>query len=446
MPLAQIATVLRHAGIESCVVDAPVEGLTPGRFAAMLSPRDLVFCMVSPLSVGIDLPFLRWIRGRSGARTAVFGAYPTFQPGEAIVSEGVDFLIRGEPEEGARQLALLLARGGHPSETPLSGIGWRIGDRTGIPGNEAPRPDLDSLPFPDRKLLPPPERYFNPVVRNTRFTTAFTSRGCFGKCTFCTSARFHGGNARYRSAERVLEELRGIRKSGIREVFFRDELFTGDRKRLEVLCREIPRQVPDLRWVCSTRVDLVSREVARMMREAGCHLIRMGVESGSQQILDRIRKGITVAQTAAAFEACRAAGLDTHAHAMIGLPGETRDQFGETLRLLREIRPSYLTVSVCTPLHGTLLHESLGGESVPLPDGGSAPSLRAGFHSAPAGGCRLSGMTDGEIALGLRQAYTGFYFRWEYLLRQTRSATSPRSLLRKVRAGTRIAAMAWGKR
>ncbi|MBI5419448.1 MAG: radical SAM protein [Deltaproteobacteria bacterium] len=441
VPLAQMATVLRHAGIPAYVVDAPAERLRTSEVVDRLTADDLLFCMSSPLSVEIDLPFLREAKARAGARTVLFGAYPSFQPEKALGHGEVDFIIRGEPELAALELAQAIRGAGLPAEDPIPGVGFK--DRRGPvhPAGEARRPDLDSLPIADRTLLPDNRKYFNPVVRNARFTTAFTSRGCFGKCTFCSSPRFFRGKVRYRSPDSVLVELLAIQDAGYREVFFRDELFTGDGKRLAVICEGMRKQGLRLAWVCSTRVDLVDAEMAKGMKSAGCHLVRMGVESGSQSVLNRIRKGITVEETRAAFHACRKAGIDTHAHTMVGLPGETREDFLRTVDLIREIRPTYLTMSICTPFPGTELFREIERGGAAAPKSYLAPNRRAGLHSVPLLNHWISDIPAPELESYLKEAYREFYFHRDYIRRQLLSAASPARLLRKARAGMMILSM-----
>lgn len=442
VPLALLAAVLRREGVPAFVVDAPAERIGAPGIRSRLAPGDLLFLLSSPLSAREDAAFLSSIRRRSGVVTVLAGAYPTFQPREALSGGDVDFILRGEPEIGALELARTLLRGDHPSGSPIPGVGWKRGEEMYAPPEECTRPELDDLPFPDRSLLPDPLRYFNPVVRHARFTTAFSSRGCYGRCTFCSSARFSGHRVRYRSAESVLSEAETVRRAGYREIFFRDELFTGDRRRLHALCDGLPRRAPGLSWVCSTRVDLLDGDSAAAMKGAGCHLVRMGVESGSPAVLERIRKGITVDQTRAAFLACRRAGLDTHAHAMVGLPGETQEDFLGTMDLVREIRPSYLTVSVCTPFPGTALHETLfGGAEEPGRDY-LAENRRLGLHSEPVLNHFLTEMTPRQIRENVREAYRGFYFRWEYLRRHLLRPGGARSLARRSLAGLAVLSVA----
>lgn len=441
VPLALIATLLKCHGIPAFVIDASAERLRTEGIASRILPGDLLYLMSSPLSAASDLRFLSDLRKRTDARTLLYGAFPTFRPEQALRHDGVDFILRGEPEIAALALATALRDGARPGEFRIPGVGSRKNLAGSADTGFAPRPDLDSLPFPDRSMIPDGRVYCNPVVRHPRFTTAFTSRGCFGRCTFCSSGTFFEGKARYRSAESVLAELEEIRSLGFREVFFRDELFTGNRKRLETLCEEIPRRTPHLEWVCSTRVDRIDAASAKAMKSAGCHLVRMGVESGSQVVLDRIRKGITVDQTRAAFRACREAGLDTHAHTMVGLPGETREDFRRTLRLIREIRPTYLTMSICTPFPGTSLFEELESRGEMTEADYLERSITGGLHSVPIHNHLLCDIPPGELDACLRRAYREHYFRWEYLAGRLSSLRSPRMLLRRAASGMAIASM-----
>ncbi len=442
VPLAQLATVVRDAGIPASVIDAAAERVDLAGIARRMRAGDLLFLMSSPLSIEADIPFLRRVRESAGVRTVLFGAYPTFRPGEAVREDGVDFIIRGEPECASRTLAELLAAGAHPGPQQVPGVGCRGDAGCDVPADFAAEPDLDKLPVADRRLIPGPGRYFNPVVRDRRFTTAFTSRGCFGRCTFCSAGTFHRGGARYRSADSVIEELRDVAELGFREVFFRDELFTGDRRRLIAICEGMRARGFRLGWICSSRVDRIDAELAVLMKSAGCHLVRMGVESGSQAVLDRIRKGISLDDTRAAFAACRRAGIDTHAHTMVGMPGETYADFRMTIALIREIRPTYLTMSVCTPFPGTPLFEELERSGATVGTPYLARNIRDGLHSVPIHNHLMTAMTPSEVRSCLGKAYRDFYFRWNGLFRQLASLRSFAALPRKIRAGVAVARVA----
>jgi len=438
-----MATMLLREGIRAAIVDAPAEGLSEPDVASRLSPEDLLVCVSSPLSADVDVPFLRRMRSRTGVRTVLLGAYPTFRPAEALARDAVDFIVCGEPELPLAALCRSLAAGGDDFVN-IPGVGRRRNGEAALPDTVGESPDLDSLPIPERKLLPDSRRYFNPVVRHRRFTTMFTSRGCFGRCTFCSSPGFYGGKVRYRSAESVLSELCAVREDGYREVFFRDELFTGDRRRLFTLCSEIPRRGVRIDWVCSTRVDLLDEDAARAMRTAGCHLVRMGVESGSQPVLDRVRKGISVADTVAAFDACRKAGLSTHAHTMVGLPGESSADFWETIRLIREIRPTYFTMSICTPFPGTALFSELERNAGITSSSYLDRNAIHGLLSTPVHNHLFSGIPSTELERCLKTAYREFYLSWRYVGRQLLSVGSAGELFRKARVAARIVSMVSG--
>ena len=214
-------------------------------------------------------------------------------PSYCLDEEVVDFIVMGEPEETIRRLLrfLLNEEGGHPSA--IQGVGYRDDLGRKLLNEKRPFVDLDNLPIPDRSLLPDGVDYFNPVVKRMPYTTVQTSRGCPGRCVFWTAPAFYGRNTRRRSAGSVLEELSLLKSLGYKEIFFRDETFSAYRSRNAEICEAMIRENLDLTWIANARVNMIDKDSVLLMRQAGCHLVKFGVETGSPEILSNYKKGTT---------------------------------------------------------------------------------------------------------------------------------------------------------
>ena len=296
--------------------------------------------------------------------------------------------------------------------------------------------DLDDLPIPDRSLLPSGVSYFNPVVKRLPYTTMQTSRGCPGRCIYCTSPAFYGNRYRFRSIPKVVEELREIVRLGYREVFFRDETFTVGRERVREICEAMLAEGLNLKWIANGRVDLVDEPTMRLMKRAGCHMLNFGVETGDDEILKVYRKGATCDQAREAFRAARAAGLSTHAHIIFGGPGETQQTIEKTIRFVKSIRPSLASFGILTPYPGTSLFDMVAEKRPEIRDGSDSnmDNLHVeGFYSEDI--CQMSGEA---LSRAVVRAYRQFYLRPLYLLGRLFGSRSLEEVMIQVIAGLNV--------
>jgi anaerobic magnesium-protoporphyrin IX monomethyl ester cyclase len=434
--LLMTATVARDAGFDVRLLDAPAEGIDLDGLLALAPGFDAVVAATSTMTVNEDARVLAALKGRNvRLRTVVFGSHPTFMPRHTLEREGIDVIVRHEPEYVVRDLLAAWASGGDAWKS-VPGIGWREAPEIVLNPPARPIEPLDDLPFADRHLLAPGLEYFNPVVRRLPYTTMITSRGCAARCSFCTAPAFYGTALRARSADSVLAELRHLAGQGYREVYFRDETFTLFRERNREICHRILDEGLDLAWICNARVGTVDLPSLQAMKAAGCHLVKFGVESGNQGILDRARKGITVEATRQAFAMAAQAGLDTHAHVMVGMPGETRQTLRETLGFVKSIRPSTASFGICTPYPGTALFDEVAKARPAIRDGADADlsvlHTRGFFHEA------FTDLTARELAVAVRRAHVEFYLRPGFLAGHARKMTDLQVLRSSLKAGWRI--------
>lgn len=436
-PLSELylATILKRNNIPIVFMDADMQ---PDEFSKLVSGGfeglKCAVMMVSTQSFRNDVLFLESLKSkRPDAVTVLYGAHPTFMPEYCVEPEAVDYIVLGEPERTVEELVERIMQG--RSAEDVMGIGFKTGDGVRI-SERRPFIDLDTLPVPDRGLLPAGIDYFNPVVRRVPYTTAQTSRGCPHRCIFCTSPAFYGNKLRFRSTESVMEELREIERMGYKEVFFRDETFTAFKRRNTEICESIIRENLDMVWIANARADDVDLETLQLMKRAGCHMLKFGVESGSDELLDSYRKDITTEQSAQAMELARKAGIETHAHVVFGGPGETAETIEKTIRFVIKIAPTTATFGILTPYPGSELFDRVAAVKPEIRDGAELTMSKIhtfGFYSETI--CGLSGRFLMEKC---GEAYRRFYMRPGYLLGMLRNVTDSGNFFRFAIAGTNV--------
>lgn len=436
-PLVLIATVLDKTGVPARVVDTPVLGWDMDDLRREVREFDVIVTNSSVMTFNEDAEVVRLLKEAHPRLVwIVAGAQPTFMPEFCLKNESVDVIVRREPEFIVRDVVMGLARGDE-SWKEVKGIGYR---ESGRPVQTPEYPliqDLDEIPLADWSLLHEHKklRYFNPAVKRFPYVTDLTTRGCFARCTFCMAPGFYGGKVRGRSAENVLEGFRRHIAEGYREIYLRDELFSAMPKRNIQICEQMVAEKMDLTWICSARVGL-DRRILRLMKQAGCHLIKMGVESGDQAILDRIKKGITLEEVEETFSLCRELGIHTHAHFMVGHPGETKETIRKTVEFAKKIRPSTATFGMLTPYPGTPIFEEVAEMH---------PGIRENFslnlkmlHSTSFYTDALCKLTSEELAGAVKQVHREFYLRPSYIWDRLSSIRSFGEFSRTVKAGLKV--------
>ena len=368
-----------------------------------------------------------------GVHVVIGGTHPTIYPEEMVSQPEVDSIVMGEGEITFTELLAALAAG-----KPLSGIPGLGHKENGRPVLNAPRDfitDLDALPFPDRELLPH-KKYYN-LLGGSReiMTSLLTSRGCPHNCVFCTVK--DGRLCRMRSPENVIEEIEFCLARGITDFDIIDDTFTIHRKRVMSIAGRIIDKGLKITMDIRARVDQVDEEMLETLSRAGVTRIRFGVESGNPRILKNLRKGITLDQVRNAFRMARNVGMTTFAYFMLGSPGETAAEIEESIRFAREIDPDFVQFLITTPFPATDLYR-LGIEQGVL-DG----DYWKEFSARPQGEFTprwwTENLTHEELEAWQKKAHMRFYYRPRYVWKQIRQVKSVKELVRKARAGLRIA-------
>ena len=430
--LLQVASVLNKSGFKTDFIDAQGQNLS---WQEIPADYRAVIISTSTMSFNEDTEFLAFLKKKNPLLiTIIFGSHPSFMPEYSLEKEAVDFIILREPEETIPELARAILSDENPEN--IKGIGYRSNGEKKIIDARVFMENLDSLPFVDYSLLPGNVRYFNPLIKREPYMTMITSRGCVGRCTFCTAPGFYGSKLRFQSAGRVINEIKYLMSKGIREIYFRDETFMVDQKRDRELCETIIREKLDITWICNCRVGMVKKDMLKLMKDAGCHYIKTGLESGDDLILKNVKKGITTDQTEEFFINTAEAGIDTHAHCMIGMPGDSLDTIKKTIDFVLRCNPTTATFGICSPYPGSNLFKIVE-EKFPEIKDGSSTDLSV-LHTRGLFNDLYCSVPNSVLPGLVKKAYFKFYMRPSYFLKTLKRVKNADDFKRFWRAGKNI--------
>lgn len=387
--LAYVAAALLKAGHRVSVVDMEGEDLSTERafeligesspdmvgFGGMITRYSIVREMGRRLKR--EMPDVFLMAGNSGATTI---------PGLYLENAGMDAVVLGEGEAAAVELAAALESGADWRSVP--GLAFR--DDAGKTVFSRSRPllaNLDDLPWPARDLFPL-EKY---VVsrdhrgKHERHLEIVASRGCPHGCVYCY--HIYGRTIRRRSPGSIVAEaVHIVEKYGIEYTGFPDDLFTSDKAFVMETCSLLEKRLPGIRWSCLGRASSVDREMLRAMRRAGCDWISYGIESGSPEMLGRMKRTVTPEQCLNAIRMTREEGMIPEGSFMIGMFGETRETVAETVEFCKKADITAPMLFV-TPYPGTPLFTEAREK-------GLIPDLEAYVLSLEAADKLLVNLTD----------------------------------------------------
>jgi len=288
-----------------------------------------------------------------GVPVVLGGAHSAILPGSSLELTGADFVVLGEGEATFAELAAAL-EAGRRDFSEIQGLAFRGKDgKTVITPPRPLLPDLDALPFPDRESLRRAESY-----RPDDMSMIMTSRGCPFNCAFCTS--IWERSLRERSIPNIVDEIEHlIERYGARKIFFKDDTFTLNRKRVFEFCDDLKRRGIKIAWECLTRIELVDEELVLRMREAGMDALKIGIETGSQRLLQVTRKNITLDQIHRGAAVLNRLGQKWSAFFMLGYPDESEEEIRMSWDLIKQIRPTYVSMSILAPYPGCQFYYDL---------------------------------------------------------------------------------------
>lgn len=414
----------------SRLIDAPPARMGMEPILADVKNRDLVIIHTSTPSFSSDVKVAKMLKDANpSVKIGMVGAKVAVQPQESLEkSDVIDFVARNEFDFTIKDVAEGI------DFKNIDGISWRDANGQIIHNKDrAMIEDMDSLPFVtevykrDLRI----EDYFIGYLKHP-YLSLYTGRGCKSHCTFCLWPQTVGGHKyRTRSPAHVAAEIRLAQQyfPQVQEYFFDDDTFTDDLPRAEAIARELGKL--GVTWSCNAKAN-VPRSTLKILRDNGLRLLLVGYESGNQQILHNIKKGMRVEVAREFTKNCHELGIKIHGTFILGLPGETKETIQETIKFATEINPHTMQVSLAAPYPGTFLYKQamengwLDKDHAELID-------EHGVQIAP---LHYPHLSHTEIFDSVETFYKKFYFRAPKIASIVgEMITSPQMMKRRLREG-----------
>lgn len=393
--LMYIAAALRARGHQSMIIEGNAKTIIQ-QFQVRQLHRDVNFIGITGMSSMFkEILKMRDYFHHKDIPLVFGGVHATILPESLLSTEshdGMDYVVRGEGEK----TMVKIVEGEIESETDLILQGETI-------------QDLDELPFPARDLVK--RRYHKHSV------SMLASRGCPFNCSFCqpTLRKVFGAKVRRRSVENVIDEMNDCwHQFGSRDFEFFDDTFTADKTWVYDFCDR--RELKGFTWKAISRVDMLDYDLLKTMKEAGLTKLSLGLESGSQEILNSYSKGTTVEQNYKVVEMCRKLGVKVHGFFMLGALDETRETMEQTKLLARAPGIDTLFVAITTPMPETRLYEQAKKEGRLLADWkefdilGNLTTTGSQSENLPVP-MKLKHLTPEDVINARKQILREFYFR-----------------------------------
>ena len=399
--LAQPAALIEN----SKLIDAPPHKTTLADVTGQAKEFDLAILHTSTPSFASDVKVAEAMKAANpNLKIGMIGAKVAVQAQESLRDAPViDFVARNEFDFTVKDVA------DDVSWANIKGLSYRNSE--GVIVHNAERPVLENM-----DLLPPVspvykrdldwQKYFIGYLKHP-YVSIYTGRGCKSRCTFCLWPQTVGGhNYRTRSVEHVIEEVRYILTAfpEMKELFFDDDTFTDNLPRAEAIAKELGKL--GVTWSCNAKAN-VPYESLKKMRDGGLRLLLVGYESGNQQILHNIKKGMRIEVAKQFTKDCHALGIAIHGTFILGLPGETTETIQETIKFAIETNPHTIQVSLAAPYPGTFLWDQASREG--WLDTEHTEYVDAhGVQIAP---LHYPHLSHTEIFTSVEEFYKKFYFR-----------------------------------
>ncbi len=352
-----------------------------------------------------------------------------------FVEPNVDFCFTGDGENSLAKFVVNTecSNFSHDILREIPGLVFRLDEK--IVKNPAELiVDLDSIPFPKWDLMPPasyPKSPHGAFFRQFPYAATYATRGCPFPCTFCSASRVSGKTVRHRSVENIMEEIKFLNKNyGVKEIHFEDDNFSVKRKLLVEFCEALLKEDLGITWSFPNglRLEILDLDELRLMRRAGCYAVNVGVESGSDRILKRMKKGVTTEKMRESIARVKKAGIDIGGFFIIGFPSETKEDILQTIKYTKTLELDRIGVSYFQPYPGTKEYDDL---------------VKCGKFSYDMSLMKLSlhtinyindNLTKGQLHWLRRKAFFTFYFRLNIfvkLLKEVKNFEHMRFILKR---------------
>jgi len=343
--LVCMGTYLKEHGFSIKVIDALVDDV---EIDIRKNINNALFIGLSVMSSQIAhaLEISQHIKGLDPNMLVVWGGmHPTLFPEQTLRDPVVDFIISKEGEETLLELARTLGRNNENNKfSEIMGLGYKKRGRLKI-NSERPFLDLKKMPFLEWRLIDI-EQYIKTKIDGKIYNSMYihSSRGCPSRCTFCVNTILNRCIWRSMPAERVLDEIEHLlNEYKINNIWFREENFFANKKRVKEICNGIKKRGLDFTWLTTVRADYfnsnyLNDDFVKLLRDTGCIRLSIGSESGSQKILDYIKKDETPENNKQCARLCNKYGIKPVFSFMTGLPTETREDTIKTLKLIKSLK------------------------------------------------------------------------------------------------------------
>lgn len=401
----------------SRLLDAPPAHVSPAETAQIAKDYEFVILFTSHVGFNNDVKLAEMMKSLNPSLKIAFVGPPvTTHPEVALhASEAIDFVTHKEFDYAVTRFA-----NGEALET-IPGVHFLKGNQMISTPPDAPLENLDALPWvtPIYKRDLNIKNYNVPFLQHP-FIAFYSTRGCPALCTFCLWPQtFDGHKWRMRSVQDVANEveyaLDAFKPEGLKEIFFDDDTFTYNPKRMVEMAKAF--KPLKFQWSSTSRSHL-DYETLKVLADAGCRLFIVGFESGNDQILKNIKKGISAARSLEFVKNCKKVGIKVHADFIIGLPGETRETIKETIAYAKEMDPETLQVSVAHAYPGTEMYEWFRDQGIIM---NTKMSDELGQQLPMANFQHLSGA---EMLEWVHKFYDEYYFRPKPIFRIIKGAMS----------------------
>jgi radical SAM superfamily enzyme YgiQ (UPF0313 family) len=408
--LPSIAALLETEGFEVKILDCLSQNLTSEEIVGKVLDWQptLVVMNMATATYDSDREVIHAIRTISRAHITAIGIHVTALSESTLRESELDSVIRGEPEEICLHLAKVLRDAGSIRE--IQAISYK--EQTAIIHNSRATfiNDLDALPFPARHLIN--NRSYTLPIRNRPYTLLISSRGCPYNCIFCTAKQYYGTKVRLRSPGNIVDEMAEIiGRWQITDIVMWSDTFTLVRDHVMGICNEIIKRKLSCNWMCNSRVDKVDEALLSKMKQAGCSGISYGVESGVQEILDRAKKEITTGQIERAFMWTHQAKIQTLAHIIFGLPGESKSTIQTTLEFVKKLNPDFVQFYCAIPFPGTELYSICKANGWLVTSDWSKFELNHAIIQTPS-------LSVSDLRKARMHSFMSFYLRPSYVIRK----------------------------
>jgi len=432
MGLAYIGAVLEKEGHSVSLLDIDYDRMGYDRLGEIirLQSVDIVGITATTPVVKSAIQVAGIVKMANPAvKVIIGGMHATIMPQSLATEPAIDFVIRGEGEATIRELVQSIENG-----KELHDVAGLTYTKDGKLIETPDRPlieNLDEIPLPARHLFSNKQYRYPDTMYHPAFAI-HTSRGCWGRCTFCQVKNLYGYRVRFRAAESVAEEVEIlIKKFKAREIQVWDDNFAASKERVFQIRDEIKRRriSPIFSFTAGIRVDTATDEkLLRAIREMGGYSIAFGIESGNQAILDKVGKGITLDQVRRAVYLAKKVGLEVWAFLMFGFPDDDEQTMIQTIAFTKELDPHIAKFHVLKPYPGSKIYEQMKQDG--LIDDFNYENY--GIHTFPVHHTKY--VTRAKIYVYQKLAYRSFYFRPLTLLKQLGRLRSKDRVINNLRA------------